>query len=150
MSLFGNKNEKEAEMHQLSESSNKIAKGTTIKGDVETYGNFRLEGKLVGNIRSKSRVVLGKDAHVEGNIYAQSAEIEGEVTGVVEITESLVLRPTAVVHGDIVTNKLTVDPGAAFNGQCRMGESAKGSAASTVKKEKVEKAAAQEASTATA
>ncbi|WP_345374699.1 polymer-forming cytoskeletal protein [Algivirga pacifica] len=107
----------------MNNSTNNVAKGTTIKGDIETFGNFRLDGNLIGNIQSKSRVVVGKEAKLEGNLYAQSAEIEGEIEGVLEITESLVLRSTAVINGDIITNKLTIDPGAQFNGKCRMGES---------------------------
>lgn len=140
MSLFGNKNESQVSAQQMSNTSNQINKGTTITGDIETFGNFRLDGKLVGNIRSKSRVVLGKEAQIEGNIYAQNAEIEGDVTGVVEVSETLILRATATVKGDIITNKLTVDAGAVFNGKCRMGES---SVAKTSKPVNTEKGARQ-------
>lgn len=121
MSLFGNKNVSHEEVKQ-SNSTNTIAKGTTITGNVDTFGNFRLDGKLVGDLRSKSKVFIGQGSHVDGNIFAQNAEVEGEITGKIEISESLVLRATAVVHGDIFTGKLTIDPGATFNGQCHMGD----------------------------
>ena len=63
----------------------------------------------------------GHGSHVEGNIIAQDADIEGEVKGKVDITELLILKATSVVHGDIATGKLVVEPGAIFNGNCRMG-----------------------------
>jgi cytoskeletal protein CcmA (bactofilin family) len=60
---------------------------------------------------------------VEGTVLAQNAEIAGEIQGSIEVAELLILRPSAVIHGDIVTNKLVVESGATFNGSCRMGVS---------------------------
>ena len=106
---------------EISNSSNVIGKGTVLEGNIETYGNIRIEGRVNGNIKSKSKIALGHGSHVEGNIAAQNADIEGEVKGKVDIGELLVLKSTAVVHGDISTGKLVVEPGAIFNGNCRMG-----------------------------
>lgn len=110
---------------EITNSSNTIGKGTTITGDVETFGNIRVDGKVIGNIKTKSKLVLGNSSHIEGNILAQNAEIEGEVKGVVEVSELLILKPSAVVHGNIITNKLVVESGATFNGDCKMGVSTK-------------------------
>ncbi len=120
MSLFGNKPTKEAE--EVSNERNIIGKGTTITGDVETFGNIRIDGRLIGNIKSKSKVALGQGSVVEGNIIAQNAEIEGEIIGKLEISDILILHPTAVIKGDIYTAKLVVKSGATFNGSCHMGE----------------------------
>lgn len=122
MSLFGNKTDKHQDV-QMSQS-NIIGKGTTIIGDIETFGNIRIDGRLIGNIRSKSKVALGMGSYVEGNIFAQNAEIEGEIRGKLEITDQLMLHPTAVIQGDIITGKLVVHAGAKFDGTCKMGASA--------------------------
>lgn len=106
---------------EISNSSNTIGKGTVLEGNIETYGNIRIEGKIVGNVKSKSKVALGNSSHVDGNIVAQNADIEGEVKGRIEVTELLVLKATAVINGDIVTGKLVVETGAVFNGSCKMG-----------------------------
>jgi cytoskeletal protein CcmA (bactofilin family) len=106
---------------EISNSSNVIGKGTVLEGNIETYGNIRIEGRINGHIKSKSKIALGTGSHVEGNITAQNADIEGEVKGKVDITELLVLKASAVVHGDIITGKLVVEPGAMFNGSCKMG-----------------------------
>ncbi|UII34234.1 polymer-forming cytoskeletal protein [Fulvivirga ulvae] len=110
---------------QISNSSNIIGKGTVLQGNIETFGNIRIEGKVVGNIKTKSKVALGQSSHVEGNILAQNAEVEGELKGNIEITDILILKPTAVIHGDIITAKLIVESGATFNGGCKMGVSVK-------------------------
>ena len=110
---------------EISNSSNVIGKGTVLEGNIETYGNIRIEGKIIGNIKSKSKIALGHSSHVEGNITAQNADLEGEVKGKIEISELLVLKSTAVIHGDISTGKLVVEPGAIFNGTCKMGSPVK-------------------------
>jgi len=110
---------------EISNSSNTIGKGTVLEGNIETYGNIRIEGKVIGNVKSKSKVALGNSSNIQGNITAQNADIEGEVKGKIEISELLVLKATAIIHGDIVTGKLVVEPGAVFNGSCKMGAAVK-------------------------
>jgi cytoskeletal protein CcmA (bactofilin family) len=118
--MFTSKEEKRV-AEEISNSSNTIGKGTFLEGNIETFGNIRIEGKVVGNIKSKSKVALGNQSHVQGNIIAQNADIEGEVKGKLEIFEVLVLKATAVINGDIHTGKMVVEPGAVFNGTCKMG-----------------------------
>lgn len=122
--MFTSKEEKRV-AEEISNSSNTIGKGTFLEGNVETYGNIRIEGKVNGNVKSKSKVALGPSSFVQGNVMAQNADLEGEVKGRIEVTELLVLKATAVIHGDIVTGKLVVEPGAVFNGTCKMGAAAK-------------------------
>jgi cytoskeletal protein CcmA (bactofilin family) len=117
--MLNSKEQKRGE--EPANSSNTIGKGTFLEGNVETYGNIRIEGKVVGNIKSKSKVAVGPQSHVQGNILAQNADIEGEVKGKLEITDLLVLKATAIINGDIVTGKMVVEPGAVFNGTCKMG-----------------------------
>lgn len=106
---------------EISNSSNIIGKGTILQGDIETFGNLRIEGKILGNVKTKSKIALGQSSHVEGNILAQNAEVAGEVKGKIEVTDVLILKPTAIIHGDIITNKIIVESGATFNGGCKMG-----------------------------
>jgi cytoskeletal protein CcmA (bactofilin family) len=122
--MFTSKEEKRV-AEEISNSSNTIGKGTFLEGNVETYGNIRIEGKVAGNVKSKSKVALGPSSLVQGNVMAQNADLEGEVKGRIEVTELLVLKATAVIHGDIVTGKLVVEPGAVFNGSCKMGAAVK-------------------------
>lgn len=122
--MFTSKEEKRV-AEEISNSSNTIGKGTFLEGNVETYGNIRIEGKVTGNVKSKSKVALGPSSFVQGNVMAQNADLEGEVKGRIEVSELLVLKATAVIHGDIVTGKLVVEPGAVFNGTCKMGAAVK-------------------------
>lgn len=122
--MFTSKEEKRV-ADEITNSSNTIGKGTYLEGNVETYGNIRIEGKITGNIKSKSKIALGPSSQVHGNIVSQNADIEGEVKGKLEVSELLVLKATAVINGDIITGKLVVEPGAIFNGSCKMGATIK-------------------------
>ncbi len=121
MSLFSNKEESKEEVVR-SNSTNHIGKGTEIKGDLDTHGIIRIDGKIYGNVRSKSKINQGEGSYVEGNVISQNAEISGEVKGKLEISEMLVLKPSAVINGDIFTGKLIIESGATLNGTCRMGD----------------------------
>ena len=109
------------ENHNMAESNTIVGQGTSLEGNVESADNLRVEGKLKGIIRTKSKIVLGASAVVEGDIFAKNAEIQGTVKGKIEVSELLVLGDGCQVHGDIITNKLEVRDGASFNGDCSMG-----------------------------
>ena len=118
--MFTNK-EDDARITEISSSSNTISKDTSIDGNVETTGNLRIEGKIKGNIRARSKVVLGNSGEVEGKVYAQTADIEGTIKGTVQVEGMLTLKSTAHIKGDIRTGKLVMEAGAVFDGGCKMG-----------------------------
>ena len=131
MAMFGNNNNNKdmAKDNRPAESNNnsetRIGKGATLYGDIETAGNIRLDGKVVGNIRSKARVVLGESAQLKGNLVAQNAEVFGEIDGRVEIVDILTLKTSSNVKGDVICNKFVTESGANFNGKCQMGNTIK-------------------------
>ena len=92
-----------------------------IEGDLESYGNIRLDGKVVGNVKTKSKIAMGESSYLEGNLVALNAEISGEIKGTVEVAEVLLLKPSAVINGDIKTGRLIVESGAVWNGTVKMG-----------------------------
>ena len=110
-----------AEAQGMAESNTIIGTGTSIEGNVESSDNLRIEGKLKGVIKTKSKIVLGASALIEGDIFARNAEILGTVKGKIEVTDLLILGEGCKVQGDIITNKLEVRDGASFNGDCSMG-----------------------------
>ncbi len=112
-----------------SQSINFLGNGTSIKGDIITNGDFRIDGALVGSINSKGKVVIGPSGRVEGEIVCQNADISGHVQAKVVVNELLTLKASAVLNGDIFVNKLAIEPGARFTGSCNMGDAAKAPAA---------------------
>ena len=108
-------------------SVNLIGGGTKITGDITSAGDVRIDGHLAGNIVIAGKFVLGPNGLVEGNITSANADLSGEVKGKVNVSETLSLKASARINGDIVTSKLAIEPGALFTGTCTMssGPSAK-------------------------
>lgn len=99
---------------------NNITDGTVVKGDITASGDFRLDGLLQGNIQLDGKLVVGDTGVVNGNVLCQNANIIGTVNGNLSVRELLSLHATARVRGDILINKLSIEPGAKFAGKCRM------------------------------
>ena len=107
-------------MEVESNSINIITAGTLIKGDISASGDFRLDGTLEGNIQLNGKLVVGDSGIVNGNVLCVNANIIGTVNGNLSVKELLSLNATARVKGDILINKLSIEPGAVFTGKCRM------------------------------
>jgi cytoskeletal protein CcmA (bactofilin family) len=101
-----------------------IGAGTIIKGDLESNGDVRIDGTLIGNIKGSAKVLIGQDGVVQGDIEGQQADIQGKVTGKLHIRELLNLRGDAIIRGNIHAGKLQIEPTVTFNGQCHMGKEA--------------------------
>lgn len=110
---------------EISQISNLIGQDTSLEGSIQSSGNIRVEGKIYGDAIAKAKFVMGSEAYVSGNVRARTAEVAGKVKGNIEISEILILKETGVIEGDILTNQLVVEPGATFNGACKMGHLAK-------------------------
>ena len=82
--------------------------------------DFRLDGKVEGDISCNGKIVIGPKGSVTGNIVSENAEILGEVDGSVKVSAKLILKSTAIIKGDIYTQSLEIEPNARFNGACSM------------------------------
>ncbi len=109
------------------QSVNMLGAGTSIKGDIQSNGDFRLDGTLIGSIHSKGKIVIGETGNVEGEVICKNADISGKVKAQVSVSELLTLKTTARLSGEITTSKLAIEPGAKFSGTCNMSESMAGS-----------------------
>lgn len=100
---------------------NRIVEGTSIEGEIISEGNIRIDGKVKGTVSTKGRLVIGPEGNIEGNVICCNADIEGVLVGTIKVSELLTLKSTAKLQGDIVTSKLSIEPGAVFGGTCSMG-----------------------------
>ena len=102
------------------QTRNIIAAGTKIKGDLESDGDFRIEGIVIGTVKAKGKIVIGETGTVEGEIYCTNADISGTVKAKLEVSELTTLKATCKYTGDIITKKISIEPGALFTGSCQM------------------------------
>ncbi|HMH34117.1 MAG TPA: polymer-forming cytoskeletal protein [Puia sp.] len=105
-----------------STSTSLIGAGTSLKGDISSNGDLRIDGTLVGNIHCTAKVVIGANGVVEGDISGQQADIMGKVSGTIKVKDLLQLKANCAVNGNLYAAKLQIEPAASFNGQCHMTE----------------------------
>lgn len=111
---------------------NLISNGTEISGDIKSQGDIRIDGALIGNLVTKGKVVIGNTGKVKGEVTCKNSEVSGEVEGKISVSELLTLKISCFINGDIITNKLSIEPGARFTGNCNMNDNEhKGSANGT-------------------
>ncbi|MCB0459902.1 MAG: polymer-forming cytoskeletal protein [Flavobacteriaceae bacterium] len=115
---------------------NIIGKNSSFKGDIISEGDFRIDGKVEGTVKTSGRVVIGQDGHVEGTINCSNADVEGSFSGNLNVEELLSLKSTATISGEVILGKLSVEPGANFNASCTMKGSIKSLKNEQPKKEK--------------
>jgi len=99
---------------------NNIGSGTVIEGNVRTEGDIRIDGKIVGNIVSKGRLVTGPNSEIIGDIVCINGNIDGIVKGNIQVAEVLRITKTANIDGNISVKKLIVDEGAMIQAKIAM------------------------------
>lgn len=99
---------------------NVIAKNTTIKGEIITDGDYRIDGVLEGDLKTKGRVIIGSGGVVNGTIEALNTDIEGTFSGQLTVEKILTIKAIATISGEVVVGKLSIEPGATFNASCTM------------------------------
>ena len=98
-----------------------ISTGTTVKGDISSNSDLRIDGTIIGNVNSASKIIIGDSGKVEGDISSNQADIVGKVSGNIKTKDLVQLRGESVINGNVYAGKLQVEPTATFNGQCHMG-----------------------------
>ena len=83
-------------------------------------GILRLNTNFRGQIESAATVIVADKGQVEGEVHTKLISITGRVKGNVHATERVEIKEHGIVHGDIYTPCLVVDPGGYFEGQCHM------------------------------
>jgi len=115
-------NKKPRPMTEFGGQPNRIEKNTKIKGNITSEADFRIDGKLEGNVKTSGKVVIGKDGYINGKVECVNADIEGKFNGELLVNDLLSLKASAVIEGTVNVSKLSVEPGATFNAACTMGK----------------------------
>ena len=68
---------------------------------------------------------MGKEGSIKGAVSCSNADVEGKINGNLFVSQTLSLRSTSVIDGDVVIGKLIVESGATFNATCSMNKEGK-------------------------
>ncbi|MDR0865562.1 MAG: polymer-forming cytoskeletal protein [Candidatus Symbiothrix sp.] len=99
---------------------NALAPGTMVKGNIQAEEDLRIDGRVEGLIECAGKVVVGPQAEIIGDIHCTNADLLGTVKGNVVIKETLSMKTSGSFTGDVIAGSLEIEPGAIFNGTCKM------------------------------
>ena len=119
--MFNKENKKTMAVDNSVAGSNRIVAGTKIKGEVNSGSDFRIDGEIEGTIQTSGRLVVGRTGLIKGNVICTNADVEGTINGTLVVKNTLSLKATAVIEGEVQADKLAIEPGAVFNVTCKMG-----------------------------
>lgn len=102
-----------------------VGGGTVVTGEANFKAMMRVDGHLSGRIASTSgTLIVGANGKVDANIEVAIAIVHGTVNGDIIATQRLELGRAAKLNGNIQTASLVIEPGALFEGSCKMIKSA--------------------------
>lgn len=94
-----------------------IGKSVVIKGELSGSEDLYIDGQVEGSIELKgNRLMVGPNGRVKANVNARSASIQGKMEGNIRASDRVDLKQTAVVTGDIATQRISIEDGAYFRG----------------------------------
>jgi cytoskeletal protein CcmA (bactofilin family) len=95
-----------------------IGKSVVIKGDLSGSEDLYIDGHVEGNIDLRNHsVTVGPSGSVKAGIHAKSIVIQGKVDGSLTASDRLDLRKSAVVTGDVTTQRIAIEEGAFLKGK---------------------------------
>jgi cytoskeletal protein CcmA (bactofilin family) len=94
-----------------------IGKSVIIRGELSGSEDLYLDGEVEGNIDLHNHnLVIGPNGRVRANVQAKDVVIHGKVDGTVTGFERVELKKSAMLNGDINTQRIVIEDGAFFKG----------------------------------
>jgi cytoskeletal protein CcmA (bactofilin family) len=99
---------------------------SVIAGDAELSGIYSFEeplliqGKVSGELTSKTLVAVDTGGSVEGKIKASNVQILGLAEGEITASKKVVVSAKGTVIGNITAPEIYMEPGCIFDGRCFM------------------------------
>jgi len=112
------------------EGSTVIGKSVTIRGELSGNEDLYMDGDMEGTVTlSDHALTIGPNARVLADVHAKDLVIFGSLTGNLHATGRIEIRSSAVVYGDILGGRLSIEENATFKGKVTPGGSESGSGA---------------------
>ncbi len=94
-----------------------IGKSVVIKGELSGSEDLYLDGEVEGNIELRGHsLIVGPNGRVRANVHAKDVVVHGKVDGNIQAKEKVELKKSAVLNGDIFTQRIMIEDGAFFKG----------------------------------
>jgi cytoskeletal protein CcmA (bactofilin family) len=103
-----------------------IGKSVLVKGELSGSEDLYLDGEVEGSIDlQEHNLTIGPHGRVRANVKAKDVIVHGKVDGNIHGTDRVELKRSAVLVGDISTQRIVIEDGAFFKGAIDIKKDAK-------------------------
>ncbi len=92
-----------------------ITKETSLEGTINTDSNLRVDGKFKGTINSTSKIVIGENGVLDGNVSCKEISVYGRLKGTIK-TSLIKINSGSFVDGNISYENMSVTEGSEIKG----------------------------------
>ena len=107
-------------MEQNVNDVSRISQGAAIRGDMTSSTDIRVDGQVDGTLYSDGKVVVGESARLSGKLFGTVIDFWGKMDGDIFVKDTLSLKSSSVVNGNIHVRRIQVEMGAQINGSFKM------------------------------
>jgi cytoskeletal protein CcmA (bactofilin family) len=95
-----------------------IGKSVVIKGELSGSEDLYVDGQVEGNISLKANsLTVGPNGQVKAGVEAKGVIVQGKLDGNIQAGERVELSRSAIVTGDITTQRTSIEEGAFLKGK---------------------------------
>jgi cytoskeletal protein CcmA (bactofilin family) len=95
-----------------------IGKSVVIKGELSGSEDLYLDGQVEGSIELRDHsLTVGPNGVVKANVSAKGVIVQGKLEGSITASDRVELRQSAVVTGDLATQRISIEEGAFLKGK---------------------------------
>jgi cytoskeletal protein CcmA (bactofilin family) len=95
-----------------------IGKSVVIKGELSGSEDLYVDGNVEGKIELRNNsLTVGPNGNIKADVTAKAVVIQGKLDGAVNASDRVELRKSAVVTGDLTTQRIAIEEGAFLKGK---------------------------------
>jgi cytoskeletal protein CcmA (bactofilin family) len=95
-----------------------IGKSVVVKGDLSGSEDLYVDGNVEGSIELRNNsLTIGPNGKIKATVTAKTVVIMGKIEGAVTASDRIELKKSAIVNGDLTTQRIAIEEGAAFQGK---------------------------------
>jgi cytoskeletal protein CcmA (bactofilin family) len=95
-----------------------IGKSVVVKGELSGSEDLYVDGQVEGTIALKGNsLTVGPNGQVKASVEAKAVVVQGKLEGNIQASDRVELRKSAIVTGDITTQRISIEEGAYLKGK---------------------------------
>ncbi len=96
-----------------------IGEATKLEGILITDEPVKIDGTILGDVKSTSTVIVGPSGVIDGNLYAKQLYVAGQIKGDATVEGKTQFVAGGYLSGNITSADLVMEMGASIDGMCK-------------------------------